>query len=475
MSNIPSNPVNTNWTSMVATALQGAEVTGVTVNSVEKTEDGNLTLTVTDAKGRPQTVTIEPPELDAAEGTSLSEEGLAALREKLVDAFKPFQELMKSGTDSQSALFDIYSLMRLMIEISKQERQASREMRYAELERSVADVRNKAHEMRIAARNSLIMSAVFSAVSIATQAFSAFKSSRAQTAAAKMEATSGVNEAQQNMSLLAAKDSGESHNNLVKLEKSLQPEQVAEGQRYFADSKMAKPELEQAQTKFAEAKVALDQLKASDPTGAKAETQAAQTRFDAAKTALGEAEKSYATALDNDQNSLESALGSKRLALLEAEKIGNKDEVKAFKNEIKTLEGARQYGKAYVIDEKMTNNLSESLANDYKSAEHVFGQKAALLDHNAEYREAKASAQKWTTISQLLHQSGELGNTISQQVNAMLQASATEYEAAAKTDEAAREESNDLAANAQQLLKTVLDLLQAVQQAEAQSIQRIMA
>ena len=57
----------------------------------------------------------------------------------------------------------------------------------------------------------------------------------------------------------------------------------------------------------------------------------------------------------------------------------------------------------------------------------------------------------------------------------MKQASATEYEATQKTDEAAREESNDLAASAQQLVKTVLDLLQAVQAAENQSIQRIMA
>ena len=174
--------------------------------------------------------------------------------------------------------------------------------------------------------------------------------------------------------------------------------------------------------------------------------------------------------------------GEKRLQLTQCEQSGGTIEVDGrqvtsseLKTEIKNLEAARQRGKAFVVNEKMGENLKASLNEDYQSAEQVFGQKSRLLEHDAQYRRAVASSKGWETAGNMFKQMGDMLNTLTQQLNAMKQASATEYEATQKTDEAAREESNDLAASAQQLVKTVLDLLQAVQAAENQSIQRIMA
>ncbi len=587
---VNANP-NANWTELVTESLKGTSLEGVDVAQATQGEDGNLTITLTGADGASQVVTIEPPALDADNGTSLSEEGLSDLQAKLETAFDDLKAAIEEGekmakagvkpsSQSQQVLFDIYSLMRLMLEIAREEREAARHTRYAELTRAVADVKCRADEIRSAAKTSLIMSVAFSAASILAQGVAMGMSARAQNKSIQMETASGVKEAQQNLTLLSAKDGHESAANLAKVEKSLTPAQRQLAESYFGDAQQAKTALGRAQTaevdaqkglaraqeKFTaasgkagqdvtpdnvdariaetraplerslkidelEAEVsrcegALSSLEAEDPLFATDDAKAAKAKLDkelatakgnlaqareqidgnaelrklvefktaadelaAAKETLGGAQKDlaavrdgYATALNNDQNSLEASLGARRLQLAECERNGGTLEVggqkvtaKQLKAEIADLEAARHWGKAHVVNEKMQNGLAESLAGDYKAAHAVFELKSNLLNQNAEYRKATAAVRGWQMGGDIFRQSGDLLNGLTNHLNSMRQAAATEYEAAQKTDEAAREESNDLAASAQQLLQTVLDLLRAVQSAENQSIQRIMA
>lgn len=249
------NP-NANWNSLVGEAMQGTALARAGDAKAVQGADGNLTVTFTGANGLSQTVTIAPPALDEATGT-LTEEGLADLRAKLDGAFDALKAALgrattlsasdtAPATDAQKMLFDIYALMQLMLEIAQKERESARTQRQADLSREVADIRCQAEQQRTAARNGLIMSCVFSAASICAQAGTFFASSAAQASAAKMAKASGVDQAQQNLSLLSAKNGAETGANLAKAGKSMTPEQLQAAKANFAKSETAKATLDNA-------------------------------------------------------------------------------------------------------------------------------------------------------------------------------------------------------------------------------------
>lgn len=249
------NP-NANWNSLVGEAMQGTTLARVGDAKAVQGADGNLTVTFTGANGLSQTVTIAPPALDEATGT-LTEEGLADLRAKLDGAFDALKAALgrattlsasdtAPATDAQKMLFDIYALMQLMLEIAQKERESARTQRQADLSREVADIRCQAEQQRTAARNGLIMSCVFSAASICAQAGTFFASSAAQASAAKMTKASGVDQAQQNLSLLSAKNGAETGANLTKAGKSMTPGQLQAAKANFAKSETAKATLDNA-------------------------------------------------------------------------------------------------------------------------------------------------------------------------------------------------------------------------------------
>ena len=249
------NP-NANWNSLVGEAMQGTALARAGDAKAVQGADGNLTVTFTGANGLSQTVTIAPPALDEATGT-LTEEGLADLRAKLDGAFDALKAALARATtlsasdtapatDAQKMLFDIYALMQLMLEIAQKERESARTQRQADLSREVADIRCQAEQQRTAARTGLIMSCVFSAASICAQAGTFFASSAAQASAAKMTKASGVDQAQQNLSLLSAKNGAETGANLAKAGKSMTPEQLQAAKANFAKSETAKATLDNA-------------------------------------------------------------------------------------------------------------------------------------------------------------------------------------------------------------------------------------
>lgn len=249
------NP-NANWNSLVGEAMQGTALARAGGAKAVQGADGNLTVTFTGANGLSQTVTIAPPALDEATGT-LTEEGLADLRAKLDGAFDALKAALgrattlsasdtAPATDAQKMLFDIYALMQLMLEIAQKERESARTQRQADLSREVADIRCQAEQQRTAARNGLIMSCVFSAASICAQAGTFFASSAAQASAAKMTKASGVDQAQQNLSLLSAKNGAETGANLAKAGKSMTPGQLQAAKANFAKSETAKATLDSA-------------------------------------------------------------------------------------------------------------------------------------------------------------------------------------------------------------------------------------
>ncbi len=476
---------NVNWNALVSETMKGSTLEGVAETSTVLGTDGNLTVTLQTASGATQTVTITPPELDAATCT-LTEAGLEDLRAKLDGAFDALKQAVAqtaaSGAEAASAsnkmLFDIYALMQLMLEIAQKERAAARTERQADLSRAVSAIQNQAEQQRSAAKTGLIMSCVFSAASICAQAGAAFASSAAQTSATKMAAASGVDQAQQNLSLLSAKDSTETKANLTKIETGMTPDQKAAAQGNFADSTAAKAQLDVAKTELN----AATQKRAEAQTDGSYEIDplrrdALDERVTAAEADVAAKTTAYETALNTDQTRLEARLGAAKLELTQLESAQPVDTaaVANQKTEIANLEQQRTWGRAYVTDQKMQNGLTASLAADIESADQAFGKTTQMLAHNADYKAAMAKAQGWQTASDLLRQTGMLLESVTRGVTSMQEATATEYAAEEKTHENARAESDDLATSAQQLVQSILDLLQAVLAAENQSINQIVA
>ncbi len=499
------NP-NVQWDSIVSKALQGSDLEGMSVTQATQTAEGNLSITLTAANGESQVVVIDPPVLDAENGMLLSEEGLEALQKKLDDSFADLKAALKEAeslaqnqsagtTSSHKALFDIYSLMRIMIEVSKQQRQAARQTRDAELVRTVADVKHRAEIMRSTALTSLGMSIAFSLASIAAQAASMAGSVKAQVKAMKIETASGITAARQDLALLSAKNPKESSANLTRIEKSITDPQKALGDQKLQDAASSKAVLDKANANLTDAQ---DELNAADPSDPDA-IAAAQARVDSATSEVEAAKGQYAADLDKCMQDIDTQLDAKRVELATAEGqlevMKSKAEdtkkpltpkekqdmadletnISSLKGQVKDLTAARQYMRATCVNEKMKNGMIGSLSNDTASAKAKLDHEVELLNANEEYRDANLMAQRFASISDIAKQTGDMLTSLSQNLNSMRQAEATEYEAAEKTDQSAYDESNDLVASAQQLLQSVLDLLKAVQSAENQSIQRIMA
>ena len=359
------NP-NANWNSLVNEAMQGTMPVGVGDAKAVQGADGNLTISVTGANGLSQTVTIAPPALDEATGT-LTEEGLADLRAKLDGAFDALKAACARATtlaasdtapatDSQKMLFDIYARMQLMLEIAQKERESARTQRQADLSREVADIRCQAEQQRTAARNGLIMSCVFSAASICAQAGTFFASSAAQASAAKMTKASGVDQAQQNLSLLSAKNGAETGANLAKAGKSMTPGQLQAAEANFAKSKTAKATLDNAVEQreayvetSARCKAATAELDGKI-AGKTAEVERLSAEVETLETDIAQSGEARAAAGSGGESALDAELAEKKTALTRAQ--GELDGLKAQREGALEAEGAAD-AKLQALNEKV--------------------------------------------------------------------------------------------------------------------------
>ena len=406
------NP-NANWNSLVGEAMQGTALARAGDAQAVQGADGNLTVTFTGANGLSQTVTIAPPALDEATGT-LTEEGLADLRAKLDGAFDALKAALgrattlsasdtAPATDAQKMLFDIYALMQLMLEIAQKERESARTQRQADLSREVADIRCQAEQQRTAARNGLIMSCVFSAASICAQAGTFFASSAAQASAAKMTKASGVDQAQQNLSLLSAKNGAETGANLAKAGKSMTPEQLQAAKANFAKSETAKATLDSA-VEQREAHIeasARGKAITAELDGKIAPKQAEVDRLTAEvetlESDIAQAGEARAAVGGKGESALDAELAEKKAALTKAQ--GELDGLRAQREDALEAAGASD-AKLQALNEKVktaNDAYADALNLDQSQLEAKLGAKRlelTQLERNPAANKAEIKAAK---------------------------------------------------------------------------------
>lgn len=259
MEGINNNISNFDWTATInemlgAEGAEGAE--GITGKGV--IEGDSLIVTLTDANGDTVNFTIESPELDPATGTpdAATLEKIAEQLDGLVEEFqKGYDELDKMvkdldlgphSTGTQKVLFDIYELMTMMIKLSQEQREVSRNMRYADLTISTAAIQSQAAAQRRAATTGLIMSCCLTGLSILASLGMALKSNAAAAKATKMEMQIGADQSQKAYALSQARTPGDAASNLAKVEGSMTPQEIESAQAHFKVSSEAQAKLDES-------------------------------------------------------------------------------------------------------------------------------------------------------------------------------------------------------------------------------------
>lgn len=207
--------------------------------------------------------------LSADTGLNLTDEQISQFHDALSAALTETLSAAQAsgGTKSlKGAMFDLYKMMALLVEVAQKQRDAQRELRLAEnmsIQKSILD---QAAAQRDAATTGMIAGAICCAMQVAATGFALWQQGKAFDKQLGTERSTGLDVARQNVEMM------KSANNQVNADKQLAKVQVqiggkpslAEGntvrgqvENSFANS----AEFRQAQTKFTDANNALQDSK----------------------------------------------------------------------------------------------------------------------------------------------------------------------------------------------------------------------
>ena len=251
-------------------SLKGAEDVG-TVFGADGT---NLSVTFTGTDGVARTIQLDLPELEEG-ATAPDPEVIGALIDKIDEMFadleaqaapsvEKLEEMVKAtGANAQStgfrkALFDVYSLMCLMVDLATAQREVARNLRQQELIGQVASIKAKAEAQRTAALIGMLVSVGLTIGQIVCSSVAAKLAGKASDAATKTGDAMGLNAAKTDLKILnEAVDTKAASLNAAKYGKIAGPDikkQVDAGLASALD-KVAVPETTQAEVKTAQVKV----------------------------------------------------------------------------------------------------------------------------------------------------------------------------------------------------------------------------
>jgi len=219
---VNGNPGAVNWESLLGkigevTKTNGAEgVAGSTNVTITTTVDGVVTpVTIRipddlDLPGEVDQAAIDSlcAKLSADTGLNLTDEQIAQFHEALTSALKEITSAAAAGNANigavKNAMFDLYKLMALLVEVAQKQRDANRDMRQAESQAIQTSIVNQAEAQRTAA----ITGMVAGAICCGLQGIATFVALSQQAKAFKTQLgtdkTSGLDVSRQNVDMLKA-------------------------------------------------------------------------------------------------------------------------------------------------------------------------------------------------------------------------------------------------------------------------------
>ena len=208
--NTGANAVN--WDALLSklgevTKTQGADGAGAATNVTITTNVGGVETPVTikipddlDIPAAVDQTAIDSlcSKLAADTGLNLSEEQIAQVHETLTNALSEVAGEVASSP-AKNAMFDLYKLMALLVEVAQKQRDANREMREAESQAIQQSILSQADAQRSAAVTGMIAGAICCAIqTVATIGAMAKQGAAFKQQLSSLE-TSGVNQAKANL------------------------------------------------------------------------------------------------------------------------------------------------------------------------------------------------------------------------------------------------------------------------------------
>lgn len=374
---------------------------------------------------------------------------------------------LDASTGSTQVMFDLYKLMALLVEVAQEQRDAARELRSAANMQIQNAVLAQARQQRSAALTGMIAGAICCAIQVGFSAGSLVKTAKAFNTQLSAMGESGVTSARQNLSTLENAGTSEAaQKQLQKVEHAVGDDVAREVKQGFGD--VGECELrnineavpENAGAKTANAKRAFANAQEL-PNDAEL-TDAKVKQINTARTELRAAIKA-------DLQGFEDAAVDARSRLANA---GPTDNLADLKKNVTTADAKLAYARAYAANELAKDGvtLPAEHMQDIKDAAARVTAAQESLAQNPAYMKATYAFQRGEAYNGLTTTIGTCVQNVIQNATQLQQAKATEQGALQQQSQENLDQMKDFFAAAGDLMNQVIQLMNAVGSAEAQSM-----
>ena len=438
-----------------------------------------------------------------------------------------------SGVDtsgnSKSVMFDVYALMALLAECGQKMRDAARDIRQAENEQVQTSIQNQADQQRSAALTGLIASVAVCAIQIGMQTANLARLGKgiSQQNTARNEV--GMQRAQDNLKMaeMQAKPQ-DAQANLQKVTAATDPAVKARVEGTFNDSSATKSTLvsnNELQQRIDANKAELSSLEAIQngqvpAQGGQVNSQNIQQNGQPAQANNGQpaqvnndqpaqvnngqpaqANNGQPAQVNNGQpaqaNNGQNNQAAPKLTEAQQARMEElqkqiqfdtkmntmsledrqtlyrtqvKSELADIRNNPNATKAEIKYAEAYAANELAQNSTAEQIAGDLASAQANFNQTSNTLQHSATYLKGVQLESSSRIRGDMIMAFGNVAQGCISSITEAMKAKATEMGAEQQASQEMLDQAKDLFSQCQTLIDSVTQLMQAVLQAEVQSM-----
>ena len=446
---------------------------------------------------------------------------------ELIDEMKSYADALAAGGasgvdtsgNSKSVMFDVYALMALLAECGQKMRDAARDIRQAENEQVQTSIQNQADQQRTAALTGLICSVAVCAIQIGMQCNNLKNLAKgvSEQNAARNEV--GMQRAQDNLKMaeMQAKPQ-DAQANLQKVTAATDPAVKARVEGTFNDSSATKStlvsnnELQQridANTAELNSLEAIQNGQMPAQAGNVQNNQAGNVQNNQVNNAennqAGNVQNNQVNNAENNQagnvqnNQVNNAQNNQAPKLTEAQQARMeelqkqiqfdtkmntmsledrqtlyrtqvKSELADIRNNPNATKAEIKYAEAYAANELAQNSTAEQIAGDLASAQANFNQTSNTLQHSATYLKGVQLESSSRIRGDMIMAFGNVAQGCISSITEAMKAKATEMGAEQQASQEMLDQAKDLFSQCQTLIDSVTQLMQAVLQAEVQSM-----
>ena len=360
---------------------------------------------------------------------------------------------------SQSVMFDIYALMALLVECGQKMRDAARDVRQAENMQVQKSIQNQADMQRTAALTGLICSVTVCAIQVGMQIGNMAYQSKGFSQQMDAHKAAGLENAKAELKMAEMQTKPQdAQANFEKVSQKTNQAVKTEVESTFNDSQTTKAAFDDAalQQRIDAKTAELNELRGTGRNG----EPLPMTRTQQERAAQLETEIAADTNLKNM-----SVADRKTIYRTQV-----KSELADIRNNPESTPEQIAYAEAYAAKELSLNSTPDQLSGELATAQTNYNQANAIMQQDIGYLKGVHMETRARMYGDLV---AALGNVAQGCVSSMSQtigAEATEEGADQQKSQEMLDQAKDLFSQCQSLIDSVIQLMQAVLQAEVQSM-----